>query len=245
MRNVIGVVPLWEFLPGDRDFVPADTLHALHHADLAAFGFKDRALLDVQFEHRREFVCAGFLAALVADVRQLLAEALTVTVDPRIRIIGCEDPGEHAGRQHCRCKARTFFVGPVHDLDRRIGLVAGLVQRPHRFERAEHAERAVELAAGRLGVEMRAHGDRRQCRVLARPPREHVADLVNRDRAAQRFTLHPKPAAHLPVKVGQGQPADTAFRRRADLRGFHQSVPQPLRVDLKVLQGAGAPCPMP
>ena len=60
---------------------------------------------------------------------------------------------------------------------------------------------------------------------------EHVADLVDRDRAAKRLALRLEPVAHLPIEVGQGEPADAALGRAADLRCFHQRVPQPLRVD--------------
>ena len=55
------------FLAGHRDLVPAHALRALHDADGAAFGFEDRALLDVQLEHRRECVRAGGRCAAVAD----------------------------------------------------------------------------------------------------------------------------------------------------------------------------------
>ena len=118
-----------------------------------------------------------------------------------------------AGRE-----ARAFLVRPVDDLDRRIGLVALLVQGAHRLERAEHAEDAVELAAGRLRIEVRAHADRRQLVVAARTAREHVADLVDRDRAAERLALRLEPVAHALVLVGQGQAPDAALRRRAELR---------------------------
>jgi hypothetical protein len=222
-------------LAGDRDLVPAHALHALHDADHAGLVLEDRALLDVQLEHGGEFPGAGLVLALVADALELIAEGLAVAVGARIREFGREHAGKDAGGEHGRREARAFFVGPVDDLDRGIGLVAGLMERAHRFERPEHAERAVELAAGRLGVEVRAHGDRRKILVLAWPAREHVADLVDRDRAAEGLTLRLKPVAHLPVEVGQREPTDTALRGGADLRRLHQRVPQPLRVDLQVL----------
>ena len=222
-------------LSGDGDFVPAYALHALHRADHAAFGFQDRALLDVQFEHRGKFACAGFFLALVADARQFIAKSLAVAVGATIGVVGRKHAGKHARRQHGRRKPRALFVGPVDDLDGRIGLVAGFVQRAHGFKRAEDAEHAVELAAGRLGIEMRAHGDRRKILVLARPAREHGADFVDRDGAAERLALRLEPVAHLPVEIGQRQAANAALRRRADLRRVHQRVPKPLAVDLQVL----------
>jgi hypothetical protein len=222
-------------LPDDGDFVPAHALHALHRADHAAFGFEDRALLDVQLEHRGKFARAGFFLALVADARQLIAKSLAVAVGAPIGVVGRKHAGKDAGCEHSRREARAFFVGPIDDLDRRIGLVAGLVERAHGFQRAEDAERAVEFAAGRLGVEMRAHGDRRKILVLARAAREHGADFVDRDSAAERLALRLEPVAHLAVEIGQRQAANTTFRRRADLCGVHQRVPKPLAVDLQVL----------
>ena len=90
---------------------------------------------------------------------------------------------------------------------------------------------------------MRAHGDRRQRWVLARPAREHIAHVVDRDGAAERLALRLEPIAHLSVEVGQSQAANAAFRRRADLRGLHQAIPKPLGVDLEVLQGESSRWP--
>src|SRR5271170_1181995 len=67
-------------LADDRDFVPAPALHALHDADHAGLVFEDRALLDMQLEHRREYMRPGFGLALVADAPQFLAERLAVAV---------------------------------------------------------------------------------------------------------------------------------------------------------------------
>ncbi len=223
------------FLAGDSDFVPAHALDALDNANHALFVFENGALLDVQFKHGAEFACARGFAAAIADALQFVAECLAVAVGPSIGIIRREDAGEHARGQHGGREARAFFIGPIDDLDRRIGFVAGFVQRAHGFERAKDAQRAVEFAAGRLGVEMRAHGDRRQVRIFARPAHEHVADLIDGDGAAQRLALRLEPIAHLAVEIGQGEPADTAFRRAADLRRLHQRVPQPLWIDGEVL----------
>ena len=110
------------------------------------------------------------------------------------------------------------------------------MQRAHRFKRAKDAERAVELAAGRLRIEMRAHGDRAKSGIFARPAREHVADLVDGNGAAERLALRLEPVAHLPVEIGQGEAANAALRRRADFRRLHQRVPKALGVDLQVLQ---------
>src|SRR5271155_1788569 len=112
-------------LPCYGDFVPADALDTLYDADHAALVFEDWALLDMQFEKAGELVVAGALGALVADARQFLAERLGVAIAARIGIVGREDAGKDPGREHGGRKARAFLVGPVDELDRRVGLVAG------------------------------------------------------------------------------------------------------------------------
>ncbi len=65
----------------------------------------------------------------------------------------------------------------------------------------------------------------RKILVLARPAREHGADFVDRDGAAERLALRLEPVAHLPVEVGERQPAKAALRSGADPRGLHQRIP--------------------
>ena len=227
------------FLAGDRDLVPAHALDALHDADHAALGFEDRALLDMQLEHGREFARAGFLLALVADALAI-PRRTTCRRDPsRIGVVAREHAGEDARGEHGRRKARAFFVGPVDDLDRRIGLVAGVVQRAHRFERGQDAEHAVEFAAGRLGVEMRAHGDRGSAGFLPgrRANMLPMSSTVTVQPSASHCALNQSRTwRSRSVKVSRQMPP---FARRADPRRLHQRVPQPLGVDLQVLQGEG------
>jgi hypothetical protein len=142
----------------------------------------------------------------------------------------------HRGRE-----ARALLVGPVDHLDRCVGLVARLHQRAQRFERTEHAEHAVELAAGRLGIEVAPHRDRRDV-VLARTAREHRAHVVDRHGAAERLAARLEPVAHLTVEIGQRQTADAALRRAADSGCLHQLAPQPLGIDAQVLHGRPDAC---
>ena len=222
------------FAADDRDFVPIHRLHAGDDADVLALGFEERPLLDMQFEESRELVIAAALRAAIADFFQRRAERLAVAVLALVRKGAGEGAGEYAGGDHRRGKARAFLVGPVDHLDRREGLVAGAMQRAQSLQRGEDAERAVKLAAGRLGVEMAADADRRDVGPLAFAPREHAAHVVDGDGAAERLRLRLEPVAYLAVEFGQRQPADAGLRRRADLGGQHQVVPQPLRVDAQV-----------
>ncbi|MCU1533477.1 MAG: rne, partial [Arthrobacter sp.] len=122
------------------------------------------------------------------------------------------------------------------DLDRRFGLDAVVVERAHDLDAGQYAVVAVELAAGRLGVDVAAGHDRGQGIVAAGAAHEAVADLVDGD----GHSGVPGPAddqvAALPVQVGERQPADAALGRGADLRQFHERGPQPFAVDAQSVE---------
>ena len=80
-----------------------------------------------------EFVGAGLLGAAIADALQFVEEGDAVAIGALIGILRREDAGKDARSQHGRGEARALLVGPVDDLDRRVGLVALLVQRAHRL----------------------------------------------------------------------------------------------------------------
>ena len=69
-------------LAGDGDLGPGEALAVSDNADVLAFGFQDRALLDMQFEHGVHLVLAGadFLVAHPADALQFVAEFLAVVI---------------------------------------------------------------------------------------------------------------------------------------------------------------------
>ena len=90
-------------------------------------------------------------------------------------VVGGEVADIGGGGHHRRREARAFLVGPVDDADRRFGFDPGVVQRAHHFQRAERAEHAVILAAGRLGVEMRADADGRLRHVASLAQAEHAS----------------------------------------------------------------------
>jgi hypothetical protein len=65
---------------------------------------------------------------------------------------------------------------------------------------------------------MAAERDRRHVR-RAVAAREHRAHVVDGDAAAELFGARLEPVAHLPVEIGQRQPADAALRGAADGSG--------------------------
>src|SRR3546814_9281956 len=76
-------------------------------------------------------------------------------------VLQVEHAGEDAGGDHRGRKTRALLIGPHRDLDGRRRLDAVVVQGADDLEAGQHAEHAVELAAGRLGVEVAAGGERR------------------------------------------------------------------------------------
>ena len=141
--------------------VPAGTLGAGHDADPQPLGLEDRPLLDVELEQRAERPATDRALAGVADALQLLADRPAGVVLAGKAVVELEHAREHAGGDHRRREAAALLVGPVDHLERRRGLDAVVVQRADHLERRQHAERAVELAAGRLAVEMAAEQHRR------------------------------------------------------------------------------------
>src|ERR1700677_463402 len=179
---------------------------------------------------------ADSLLALEADALQFVSESLAFAVQSRIGEILVIDAGENARRNHRRGVTRTFLVGQVGDFNRPPGAYVEVVERTHNLERAEHSERAVELAAGRLGVEMAAHHYGSERIVLAWPTREHVAHLVDGDRATGGLAPFSEQLARLTVEIGQRQALDTALGRGADFRHFHERIPEPCPVDPHIRQ---------
>ena len=166
----------------------------------------------------------------VADALQLLADGPAGVVPAREAVLEIEHAGEHARCDHRGRKAAAFLVGPVDHLERGPGPDAVVVQRAHHLEGGEHAERAVELAAGRLAVEVAAEHHGRLVGVGALAPREHAAHAIDAELEPGFLAPGAEQVAAAPVLIGQRLPVDPAGRRRADLGHGHQALPQPLAV---------------
>src|SRR5262249_48907686 len=97
-----------------------------------------------------------------------------------------------------------------------------IVERAYNLECGHDAVGAVELAAGRLRVEVTPRQHRRKFGAPTRPPGEDIADRVDGDRAARVLTTADEAAARLAVQLRQRKPANAALRSRADLGQVHQ-----------------------
>ena len=109
-----------------------------------------------------------------------------------------------------------------------------LAQRAQHLERAHHAENAVEPAAARLRVQVRAGDDRRKHVAAARPPAEDVAHLVDLDPHAEFLKPGDEQVARPPVVVAQGDTVHAAAGRGADLGHRLEAAPQARAVDTQV-----------
>ncbi len=100
-----------------------------------------------------------------------------------------------------------------------------------RFERRQHARGAVELAAGRLAVEMAAEQNGRRRAIAAGKDEKQVAGRIGRSRQAGIL----RPADHatpgFDLAVAERLAVDAAGRRGADLGERHQPRPQTIGVD--------------
>ena len=115
----------------------------------------------MQFHEGAETACAHRFIASISDPLEGLPNADAGRVSSSQDVFG----GVVAGIG-CRChgrrrKARTFLVGPIDNTDRGFRLDPRIVERAHDFQRRQCTEHAIELAAGGLGVEMRAEPDGR------------------------------------------------------------------------------------
>src|SRR5258706_7334259 len=114
-------------LAANRYVIPPHTLHAGDDADGRAGVLQDRSLLDMKLDHGPELVSAGLLGATVADAHKRILERIAVAILAPIGKVQRECAGEHAGAEHGGGEARAFLVGPVDDLDGRVGFVGGLL----------------------------------------------------------------------------------------------------------------------
>ncbi len=210
--------------------VPAGALAAGDDADPTAFRLEDRPLLDVQLEQRPRRPAADRLLARVADPRELGAQRLAAVILARQGVVESEHARKHARCDHRRRKPAALLVGPVDHLERCPGPDAMIVEGPDHLERGQHAERAVELAASRLTVEVAAEQDRRPGRVGALPAGEHAAHAIDAECEPRRLAPAREQIAAALVLVGQRLAVDPAVRGRADLGHGHQAAPQPLAV---------------
>src|SRR5690606_22751570 len=138
--------------------------------------------------------------------------------------------GEYLRAHQARREARALLIGPVDEADRRLRLDASVVQCPEYLEAGKNAEDAIEFAAGRLGVEVRADCDGQSRRFASVPLDVDVSDVVDADVIAGLAGARDQPVAHQTILLRQCKTADAAIGRTAEFGGFHQRRPEPIAV---------------
>ncbi|MNF89318.1 hypothetical protein D3C84_718360 [compost metagenome] len=203
-----------------------------HHADGLALVLEYRPLFDMRFEIGAHRMAGDRPWAGVADGIEGLPHADALGVGLGQGFGQGEFPGEHPRAHHAGGKARALLVGPDHHFQRRLGLDLEVVERAHHFQARQHAEAAVELAAGGLGVDVAAGHHRRQLRVAPSAPGKDIAHPIDADAAPGLLGPLHEQIAGLSVEVGQRQPADPALDRSAEAGQVHQRRPQAVTVDV-------------
>ena len=209
-------------------------------ADGDAGFLQQRALFDVQFEIGIDGAATDGVVAVVADAPEFVAEAASGAVGGGMGLGEGEHAGEDRGAHQAGGEAGAFLVGPVDDFQGASCGDAGFGDAAHGFERAEHAERAVEFAARRLGVEVAAEHHRGEAGVAAFAAGEHVAHGIDGDRQAGLAAPIGEQVAGIAVAVGQAHAVDAAMRQGGDRAGGHEVGPQAFAVDAD--WGHGGPC---
>ncbi len=102
-------------------------------------------------------------------------------VGERVGECGVEHAAEQARAEAADAEAGGLFAGEHQEFDGAAGLEAGLLERAHGFEAAEHADGAVVHAGVGDGVGVRAGADGGEVGVGALPADEGVADGIFAD----------------------------------------------------------------
>src|SRR5262249_45144978 len=151
----------------DDDVVFVDRDDALHDADRHGGFFQVAALLDVQLEVAVE---RSLLAPRVEDAIRIAADLPDRVGAPHalphfVEIRRLDVAGDDAAAGEAAREGDAFLVRPDDHLERmpRAGARGG--ERLHRTERGERAEVAVEVAAARYRVDVRAEENGRQRRI--------------------------------------------------------------------------------
>ena len=136
------------------------------------------------------------------------------------------------GRTHgAGLEPRAFLVGPGDGDHGTLRLHAGILQGFQRLEGCKHAIHAVEAAAGRLAVHVRAAHHRPGIRLGALAPHEQVADRVGEGREAACPGPGTQQVAGRRILGRERLPIDAALRRAAELRHVGVPLPQPVFPD--------------
>ena len=218
-------------LAAEDRHVALDAAGAEHGRGGLAAALEDRPLLDVKLQ-----VGAGAAQLLARFVHALelhavagddVLEALAVAVAQVAHLVDLERAGARGRAEQAAPEAGALLVRPVHEPQPHRRAAIGV--RAQRADGAEDAERAVEPAAGRHRVDVRA--DDHEVVAVARQVSPEVAGGVDLDlhrqlleaRAQELARLHPlvRPA-DAPRAVGPAGQAGQLAQVREHEVGVHR-----------------------
>ncbi len=219
------------FNAGEGQVEPLLAEAAHDHANRGGLVFQHWPLLDMRLEIRAHRVAEHRTRTGIADALQFGAHRQALVVEFGEGVLHVELTGKHPGAHHAWRETRALFVGPHHHFDRRLRLQLQVIECADHFQPGHHPVAAVELAAGRLGVDMAAGHDRGQGGVTPGAACKDIPDGVDTDAAPGRLAPVHEQVAGLAVEVGERQAAHAAFDGGAELGEVHQRLPQAVAVD--------------
>ena len=218
-----------------RDDVAAAALDGGDDADRRRRVLQPRTLLDmgldIAVEREAGLALAHRRGCGLQRLRERVLQHDTLPVLHLQHLVEIVVAGEHRRAHGAGLEARAFLVGPGDGHDGTLRLHAGILQGFQRLEGGEHAVHAVEAAAGRLAVHVRAAHHRQRIGIGAFAAHEEVADGIGRDREAARFCPRTEQVAGRRVLRRERLPVHAALRRAAQLRHVGVPPPQPLFPD--------------
>ena len=213
-------------------------------ADVDTGALEPRPLLDVELEVARESrrVAARAGEALLAQPGPGETGAERVeAASGREQSLGPERPGQRLAPE--QADERALLVREVDRLEVHRKLLARVLRGAEHLEGRDDAERPVEAAPVRNGVEMGAEEERagtwagrqQDGRVVSRRVDPHLEPGLGRPLE--------EPAPGGQVRLAERRPADAALRRRADLRERVEVGPQAFGVDHSYPRSRNRPRP--
>ncbi len=195
-------------------------------ADLLVAGLEQATLLDMGFE------IAAVAAVLELDAGRMLQPGglqriahlrAVVAMAGGVDVGVCDAADEGLAADHAAPMA--LLVGPRGDVDGEVRRVGILGERPRHFEPVDHAHHAIEPAAARLGVGVRAHQEPRAGLGTAA---DHVAHAV--DHRLQPRLLH-----------APGEPTATLDILRREMRAMNAGL---IAAEVGDAAACRTPCPI-
>jgi hypothetical protein len=214
-----------------KDHAAAANPHdGIDHGDGDAGLFQARALLDVQLDVgvHGSLGCArlGGAGGIEAGARHGVDQLVAVH-----RRHGRNGGGVEATAEGPRAEetaVASLLVTPRRDHQRPSWRRARLADRVEALEAGQHAERAVQRAALRHRVDVRASDDERRRRIEGGGPEttEDVTGRVDPPLEPGRANLPEQPCARLLVRRTPARAGDPAARQRAEARKRSEATHQ-------------------